>query len=325
MDKILITGVSGQDGIFLSSLLDNKNVEILGISRSFNKKNIEKKFNIVNLNYPNSLNIVNTDLTNYKDTYNLIKEYKPNKIFNLSGPSSVYDSFLDKKIPNIISNIFDNITRSLINQKYFPTFIQASSSEMFGKQKNNNLLTEQSTFSPNSPYAISKFQNHKKVEELSIEYDWNISSAILFNHESELRPKTFLIKKIITNCIKIKKREINYLEVGSTDYVRDWSYARDIAKALKILSENKIDSSYIIGSGVGTSIKQVIKLVSEYIEVDLKDRVKINEKLLRNNDPNYIVSNPNKIESQFGWKADEKISDWLKKLIDYEIKIENLD
>ena len=84
----------------------------------------------------------------------------------MSGPSSVYDSYLDNNIPNSILKIFDNITKSLINQKNFPTFIQASSSEMFGKQGNKSPLTEKSTFNPNSPYAISKFKNHKKVERI---------------------------------------------------------------------------------------------------------------------------------------------------------------
>jgi len=324
MEKILITGISGQDGIFLSNLLDKKGVEILGVSRLLNKTDIEKKFKIVNLKYPNSLSIINTDLRSYKDTYKLLSEYKPNKIFNLTGPSSVYDSFLDNNIPNSILKIFDNITKSLINQKNFPTFIQASSSEMFGKQVNKSPLTEDSTFNPKSPYAISKFENHKKVKELNIKYDWNISSAILFNHDSELRPKNFLLKKIITTCIKIKNGEVNHLEVGSTDYVRDWSYAGDIAKSLKILSENQLDSSYVIGSGVGTSIRKVIEIVFEYIGVDQEDKVKINSELLRKNDPNYIVSNPNKIEREFGWKTEEKIDYWLKKLIDYEIKFQNL-
>ena len=104
---------------------------------------------------------------------------------------------------------------------------------MFGKQKNNQPLTEKSFFYPNSPYAVGKFNNHSKVDEFRNKYNWNISSAILFNHESELRPKEYLIKKIIMSCLDIKENKAEFLELGSTEYVRDWSYAADVVKGLE--------------------------------------------------------------------------------------------
>jgi len=325
MEKILITGISGQDGIFLSSLLSKENVEVLGVSRTAKKELLEKKFEVVNLSYPKNLNLIDTNLINYNHTHSLLTEFRPDKIFNLSGPSSVYDSFLDDNIQKNIEEIFNNLTNSLINQNYFPTFIQASSSEMFGKQNTNNPLTELSTFNPTSPYAVGKLNNHKKIEQFRDIYEWNISSAILFNHESELRPKNYLIKKIITSCLNIKNKKVDFLEVGSTEYVRDWSYAGDIAKGLKVLSENKLDSSYVVGSGLGTSINKVIEIVFEYIGIDSKDKIKVNNKLLREDDPKIIVSNPNKIQKHFNWKAEEEISKWLKKIIDYEINFQNLN
>ena len=107
MEKILITGISGQDGVFLSSLLDKKNIKTIGVSRKSNKTFIEKKFNIVNLSYPKNLTLVNTNLNNYNETYSLLSKFKPNKIFNLSGPSSVYDSFFNDNIQESIEKILE--------------------------------------------------------------------------------------------------------------------------------------------------------------------------------------------------------------------------
>ena len=120
----------------------------------------------------------------------------------------------------ILKEIFNNLTNSLNKSELFSYFYPNSSSEMFGKQSTNNPLTELSTFNPTSPYAVGKLNNHKKIEQLRDIHEWNISSAILFNHESELRPKNYLIKKIITS-LNIKNKKIDFLEVGSTEYIRD--------------------------------------------------------------------------------------------------------
>ena len=113
------------------------------------------------------------------------------------------------------------MTDALIENKNLANFYQASSSEMF-ESSNRTKLNEQSEFNPKSPYAKHKFRNHQKVLELRRQFDWNIYSGIMFNHESEFRKENYLFKKVINSALKIKDKQLEKLEVGSLDYVRDW-------------------------------------------------------------------------------------------------------
>ena len=168
-----------------------------------------------------------------------MKEYldyvNPRYIYNLTGPSSVYDSFKNpEKISQEITGIFDNLINSLIDAKNFPNFFQASSSEMFGNN-GKGYQDEYGEFVPNSPYAVSKLKVHNKIQNLRKEYDWNFVSGIMFNHESELRGDEYLIMKIIKYAKNLSNNN-EKLTLGSLDY-GDWSF-EDIAKKYALLNES---------------------------------------------------------------------------------------
>ena len=162
-ESILITGISGQDGLFLTDhllSLNSSNLKVYGISRQ-NPEIVLKKLNSLN-NVERNVEILNIDLTNPEATLNLVKRIKPSQIYNLSGPSSVYDSLSNAKyFKDTINLIFDNLTNSCIKEKLFPTFFQACSSEMFSNE-NTMPLNEKSLFNPRSPYAKVKFEIFNK-------------------------------------------------------------------------------------------------------------------------------------------------------------------
>ena len=203
--KILITGITGQDGIFLTKhlLSKNANVEIIGISRNSDTSNFLKFAKISSLANHQKLILRNINLLKLNEVSNFIKDFSPDYLFNLSGPSSVYESLKDPRISEEIKLIFNNLTSSLIEQRNFCRFFQASSSEMYG---NNEIkyLNEDVNFSPNSPYAMAKLENHKMVKSLNEKYSWNIYSGIMFNHESEYRKDSYLFMKIINSAYEIK-------------------------------------------------------------------------------------------------------------------------
>ena len=176
MQNILITGITGQDGIFLVDKLMKyySDINILGFSRNKDQEYFFKKLSTLNKYNLKNLNFKNINLLDLKEVEKKILEFKPDKIFNLSGPSSVYESILyPEKTMNEICKIFENITQTLINSELLVPFFQASSSEMFG-QNNNESLNETTQFNPNSPYAKAKLKNHEKVIDYSTKYNWNI-------------------------------------------------------------------------------------------------------------------------------------------------------
>lgn len=315
--KILITGITGQDGIFLTKhlLSKNANVEIIGISRNSDTSNFLKFAKISSLANHQKLILRNINLLKLNEVSNFIKDFSPDYLFNLSGPSSVYESLKDPRISEEIKLIFNNLTSSLIEQRNFCRFFQASSSEMYG---NNEIkyLNEDVNFSPNSPYAMAKLENHKMVKSLNEKYSWNIYSGIMFNHESEYRKDSYLFMKIINSAYEIKLGNQKSLTLGSLDVIRDWSYAGDIARGIYQLTTSGKFNNYVLGSGTGTSIKEVVKIVFELFELDYKTYIRVDENLLRPNDPKSIISDPQRIEKEIGWKTTKNIEYIINKIID---------
>ena len=315
--KIIITGISGQDGIFLTSIIKKKysNFSIIGTSRTLNKSGFLSKGNFDNVSKLQDINIVDIDLTDKDEVGSFIADVKPNIIFNLSGPSSVYDSLKNPELEFKITTIFNNLTNSLIENNNFCRFYQASTSEMFGLNNEQKVYDETSMFLPNSPYASGKYSNHQKIKKLRENYTWNIYSGIMFNHESEFRKKDYLFMKIIDTAQKIKNNEATQLTIGSLDYCRDWSYAEDIAEGIFRLSTEGSDYDYVLGSGVGTKIEQIVKTVFDLFDLDYRNYIEIDSSILRLGDPEVIVSNPIKIQKELGWRTKHTLENFVEKIV----------
>ena len=313
--NILITGISGQDGLFLTDyLLSNKlsNFKVFGVSRQ-NPKAILKKLKTLNNETP-EVEIYNTDLTNSTETFNLINRIKPSQIYNLSGPSSVYDSLSNEVFfQETINLIFDNLANSCIKQNHFPAFFQACSSEMFSI-KNTMPLNEHSIFEPRSPYARAKYEVFNKVNSLKEQFDWNIKSGIMFNHESEFRSKDYLFMKIFNSAKKIKNNEMKYFELGSAELLRDWSFAGDIAKAIFLINQSDKNNNFIIGSGISTSISEIVEKVFSLYDLKPENYLVINPKLLREGDPLKIYSDPSLLKSELNWTPQLSVDDLLERI-----------
>jgi GDPmannose 4,6-dehydratase len=317
MKKILITGISGQDGLFLTNHLINKyeKLEIIGTSRQNNHSIFYKNLLSLGLENRGDVSVYQIDLNDYNIVNNLISDFKPHYVYNLTGPSSVYESFNNAENKKIITNIFDNLTSALIKSNNFARFFQASSSEMFSPNCNEK-LNENSEFLPNSPYALAKLDNHNKVISLNKKYDWNIYSGITFNHESEFRKKNYLIMKIITAAWKIKNNKGSNLTIGSLDYMRDWSHAQDIVVAINLLTEKGASPDYVIGSGKGKKIKDILDYVFQKYNLDWTDFVQIDKNLLRDGDSKKIISDPRKIKNELNWETKITFEQMLDRCID---------
>ena len=324
--NILITGITGQDGIFLTENLIRNNPDgiIYGFTRNHKNNTFFSNLEYLNkeLNYEN-IRLLDSAYINGEGLSDLIKEIEPNYIFNMSGPSSVYDSIKTPELSEEIEKIFNNLIQACISLNLFPGFFQASSSEMYGLNKEKT-LSETSDFKPSSPYAIAKYNIHKRIEELREEYNWNVVSGIMFNHESEFRKDEYLFMKIINYAIKARNgKQKGNLLLGSLELKRDWSYAGDIAEAAILILKNNSKSDFVLGSGTTNSIEEVVSMTFNYFNLDWKNFVEIDKSLLRAEDPIERISNPVKIKNELGWETKIKMSEIIEKIIKFKLDMLN--
>lgn len=316
MQKIFITGITGQDGLFLTSKLLTEEVAIYGSTRQSSTKNFYNNLSKINNLTSAEVRLFNLDLLNYQSVDTFLNDVKPDKIFNLTGPSSVYKSITDnQKSYSQIINIFDNLTASVLKNKLKTTIFQASSSEMFEENK-NGIYDEDSKLNASTPYAEAKIHNHLKSIDLSTKYNLNLYSGIMFNHESEFRSKDYLIMQVIAAAEKIASGKLNQFSVGSLDLVRDWSFAGDIADAMLKITESGKFKSYVIGSGQGASISYVLKVVFEYFNLDFKEFIKVDKNLNRKNNNKKIISNPKRIQNEFNWQTTLSLDELIIRCIE---------
>ena len=316
--KVLITGITGQDGIFLTSelLKHDKNIKIFGISRYANKKFYENLTAVGVKNFSN-VNIHNLDLTDLNSVKKYISDLQPTEIYNLSGPSSVYESILNSDYyKTTINTIFDNLTDACISAGMTPRFFQACSSEMFSSE-NILPLNEGSVFNPRNPYSEAKYTVYKKTNDLRKNGDWNIKSGIMFNHESEFRNDDYLFIKIINSAKSIKDNKADTLELGSLEMVRDWSFAGDVASAIYLINNSDYLENFVIGSGRGVTIEYVVETIFDYYDLEYNSFVKVNNSLLREGDPLRIISDPNSLIKKLGWNPQYNIDNLIERLIKY--------
>ena len=318
MKTILITGITGQDGLFLTKkyLEEFPEIKIIGVTRKTKNELFFNRLKKLNIKNYDNISLLNVDLTNKNSTKNFLEEIKPTYVVNLSGPSSVYESLLyPKKTIHQITMIFENLTTSLIELNNLCNFFQSSSSEMYDS-KLTGKLDEQSKMIPNSPYAEGKLYNHNKVITLSDKYNWNIVSGIMFNHESEFRDDSYLTSKIINKAYKISKNQESTLTIGSLDYLRDWSFAGDIAEAIFKLISTDAKKDFVIGSGKSWYIRDLLEIIFSYFNLNYQNHTVVDRSLLRDGDPIQKLSNPEKIFNTCGWCYTMEFEDLIKRCIE---------
>lgn len=311
MRRALILGVTGQDGQFLANLLLNLNYEVLGASRNLpNWKN-----NPLDL-FRSEHKIV--DVANYLDLFRLIKTFMPDEIYNLSGESSVAKSFLnptDTASSNVIGVLhLLNAVRELGMQESVRIF-QASSSDMFGPSQVQ--LSENSHLSPKSPYGVSKFLAHKMCQQYREQFGIWISSGILFNHESELRPQHFVFQKVIRSLVEISQGKRQFLELGNLEIYRDWGYAGDYVEAMQKSLQSNNPCDYVIATGRLNSLRNVIEKTCEFLGLSdaVETYVKIDPSLMRPLDIERTWGNPKLAEVMLGWKAKTTFEELIEKMV----------
>ena len=331
--KAIITGIFGQDGVYLSKFLIKKNYEIIGI---YNKVN-SNQFLLSNEILKKKIILFKSDIANFNSLKKIINDSNPDEIYNLAATSSVAQSFKNpKKMMKINVNGLLNILEILRFKKKKISLYQASSSEMFG-HNNHNLLNEKSVFNPISPYGISKVSAHCLVKFYRDAYNIECCSGILFNHESSLRNKNFVTKKIITNLCKIYNGKNIVIKLGNLYSKRDWGYAPDYVEAMWKMLQLKKKTDFVIGTGKNYDLKTFINLTCSYLNLNIKwigqksnekcinlktnkIIIQIDKKLYRPLDINFQKCDVRKAKKQLKWIAKTNLNKLIENLCDSELK-----
>ena len=319
MKTAIITGITGQDGAYLSKLLLEQNYKVIGIARNLLAGNLN---GLSFLNVVNDIELVEANLLDLSNIIRFIEKYKPAEIYNLAAQSSVGLSF-EQPIGTMEFNIISiaNILEAVRMVNKDIKVYQSSSSEMYGNVDKNKLpIDENFIIHPASPYGISKASAHWISVNYREAYGLFVACGILFNHESVLRRQNFVTKKIISSALKIKNREMEYLTVGNTSVHRDWGYVPEYVKVMwKMLNINKPDD-YVICSGEAHSLQEFIEKVFLNLNLDPKKLVRSDKSLYRPVELETIYGNPNKAKRELDWDYTISFDELIAQLIEDEIK-----
>jgi GDPmannose 4,6-dehydratase len=299
----LITGITGQDGSYLSELLLSKNYEVHGIIRRSSSINTARLTHVYQDPHVDNRNLIlhYGDLQDSSSLVNLIREIKPEEIYNLGAQSHVKVSF---EIPEYTADItgvgtirlLEAIRASGIESKFY----QASSSELYGSTPPPQ--NELSSFHPRSPYAVAKIFSYWATVNYREAYGLYASNGILFNHESPRRGETFVTRKITKAVARIAAGLDKYLFLGNLDAVRDWGYAKEYAEVMWIMLQQKNSSDFVIATGQAATVKQFAEVAFKKANLNWQDHVKIDERYFRPSEVDSLVGDASKAKEILKWE-----------------------
>lgn len=318
MRTAIITGITGQDGAYLTKILLEENYKVIGITRNLHSGNF---LGLKYLNVFDEVELVEANLLDFSNIIRLLEKYHPDEIYNLAAQSSVGLSF-EQPIGTLEFNIIStaNILEAvrIINKEI--KVYQSSSSEMYGNVDSSKLpIDETFILHPSSPYGISKAAAHWIAVNYREAYNMFISCGILFNHESVLRRPNFVTKKILSSAIKIKNAEMDYLTVGNTSIRRDWGYAPEYVKAMWKMLSSDVADDFVICTGENHSLQEFIDRVFMKLNLDPNRFVKKDQSLFRPVELDLIYGNPYKARKKLNWNYKISFDELIDKLIEDEI------
>lgn len=321
MKRALITGITGQDGSYLAELLLTKGYEVYGIIRrssSFNTGRIEHLYQDPHDNP--RLKLIYGDLTDASVVSKILREVKPDEIYNLGAQSHVRVSF---DIPEYTAETVALGTLRLLeairHENIKTKFYQASSSEMYGKvlQTPQN---EKTPFNPRSPYACAKVFAHEITKTYREAYKLFACCGILFNHESPRRGETFVTRKITKAVARIKLGKQKYLYLGNLEAKRDWGYAPEYVEAMwKMMQQNEPDD-YVIATGETHTVKEFVEEAFNLVGLNWKDHVKIDPKYYRPAEVDLLLGDCTKAKEKLGWEPKVKFKQLVKIMVEADLE-----
>jgi GDPmannose 4,6-dehydratase len=313
--KALITGITGQDGAYLAKFLLGKGYEVHGMVRRASTENLERIGRL-----RERVILHQADLLDQLSIITIVSQVRPHEVYNLAAQSFVPTSWLQPLLTGEFTGL--GVTRvleaiRLVDAKI--RFYQASSSEMFGKVRQEP-QDEQTPFWPRSPYGVAKVYGHWITVNYRESYDIFACSGILFNHESPLRGKEFVTRKVTDGVARIKHGLQKELVLGNLDALRDWGYAEDYVRAMWLMLQQDRADDYVVATGQKHSVRELVELAFGYAGLDWRDHVRTDPGLFRPAEINTLRGNAGKARRVLGWEPTVDFPELVRMMVEADLK-----
>ena len=313
--RVLITGITGQDGAYLAEFLLGHGYEVHGMVRRASTENFER---IAHLRSRISLH--QADLLDQLSIITLLRDIRPHEVYNLAAQSFVPTSWLQPLLTGEFTAL--GVLRMLEAVRLVDPglrFYQASSSEMFGAAPYEP-QNEQTPFYPRSPYGVAKVYGHWITINYRESYKIFACSGILFNHESPLRGMEFVTRKVTHAVARIKLGVQEKLLLGNLDAMRDWGFAGDYVKAMWLMLQQDEPDDYVVATGQKHSVRDLVEQAFSYVGLDWHDHVEVDPNLLRPAEVNTLCGDAAKARAKLGWAPDVSFPELVRMMVAADLK-----
>ena len=324
--KALITGITGQDGSYLTELLLEKGYEVHGIIRrssSFNTERIDHIYSDPHIENTR-LFLHYGDLSDSSNICRIIEKVEPDEIYNLGAQSHVRVSFDTPEYTGDVVGLgtlrlLDAIKDTKINTKFY----QASSSELYGKVQEIP-QKETTPFYPRSPYAVAKLYSYWITVNYRESYDMFNCNGILFNHESPRRGETFVTRKITKALAKIVAGKQDKLYLGNIDAKRDWGYAKDYVEAMWLMLQQDTPDDYVVATGETYSVKDFLTQAFKTVNLDWEKYVEIDSRYFRPAEVELLIGDPTKAKQKLNWTPKTSFKELVRIMVEADLATEGI-
>lgn len=315
MKTALICGVSGQDGAYLSRLLLSKGYKVHGASRDAQTSAFTR---LKRLGVFEDVSLESTTITDFRSVLQTLKRVEPDEIYNLAGQSSVGLSF-EQPVETLesISVGTLNLLEAIRFMDRPIRFYNAGSGECFGDAREP--ANEMTAFRPRSPYAVAKSAAHWEVANYCEAYSLFACTGILFNHESPLRPRRFVTRKIVSAACKIAAGGSERLKLGDTSIQRDWGWAPEYVEAMWMMLQRDVPETFVIATGKSHTLEDFTSRAFAEVGLQWQDHVDIDRTLFRPADVTYSAANPEAAAAKLGWNATHSMPGVVKMMVEAEM------
>ncbi|MCW1970308.1 MAG: GDP-mannose 4,6-dehydratase [Anaerolineae bacterium] len=310
----LITGITGQDGSYLAEFLLSMNYRVVGMVRRTSTINFDRIKHI-----QDQVEIVQGDLLDQSSMMDIVREYRPDEVYNLAAQSFVPTSFSQPVLTGEFTALgVTRILEAIRHLKPDTRFYQASSSEMFGKVQEVP-QRESTPLYPRSPYGVAKVYGHWITVNYRESYDLYACSGILFNHESPRRGLEFVTHKVTHAVAKIKLGMQKELRMGNLDARRDWGFAGDYVRAMWMMLQQDHADDYVIATGETHSVRELLEVAFNYVGLNYQDHVVIDQKFYRPAEVDLLIGDPSKAGRELGWEPKVSFKQLVHMMVDADL------
>ncbi len=313
--RALITGITGQDGSYLAELLLAKGYHVIGMVRRSSTLNFERIGHL-----QDDLELVPGDLLDEVSMIHIMRDHKPDEVYNLAAQSFVQTSFGQPVLTGETTAL--GVTRLLDAIRladHDVRFYQASSSEMFGKVVEVP-QRESTPFYPRSPYGVAKLYGHWITVNYRESYDMHASSGILFNHESPRRGLEFVTRKIANGVARIKLGLDSEIRLGNLDAQRDWGFAGDYVDAMWRMLQQDVPGDFVISTDETHSVREFCEIAFSRVDLNWQDHVVIDERFFRPAEVDLLVGDATHARTVLGWEPKTPFHDLVNMMVDADLE-----